>query len=150
MEATSRVDDILHSLADPIGYMRRIAGSFVEFQFDKAASIMRVGVTGRGIVPNSERLARLLDADEKDSQNLDTLGGEQDLTVRRRYSSVRTGPSPTVNALQAAGATSLRAIAKGLNAQGIPTARGRGPRSRWRGFWNGFDLKRLIWGAGTV
>ena len=35
---------------------------------------------------------------------------------------------PTIKALQAAGATSLRAIAKGLNTQGIPTARGNG---RW-------------------
>jgi DNA invertase Pin-like site-specific DNA recombinase len=35
---------------------------------------------------------------------------------------------PTVRALQAAGATSLRAIAAGLNAQGIPTAKGSG---RW-------------------
>jgi Recombinase len=35
---------------------------------------------------------------------------------------------PTIKTLQAAGATSLRAIAAGLNEQGIPTARGNG---RW-------------------
>jgi hypothetical protein len=34
--------------------------------------------------------------------------------------------APTIEALQEAGATSLRAIADGLNAQGIPTARGSG------------------------
>ena len=33
---------------------------------------------------------------------------------------------PTVKALQEAGATSLRAIAAGLNDQAIPTARGQG------------------------
>jgi hypothetical protein len=40
---------------------------------------------------------------------------------------------------QAAGAASLRAIADGLNAQNIPTARamGNGARCRWRGSWNG-------------
>jgi hypothetical protein len=31
---------------------------------------------------------------------------------------------PSIRTLQATGATSLRAIAKGLNSQGIPTARG--------------------------
>jgi hypothetical protein len=34
--------------------------------------------------------------------------------------------SPVIAELQAAGATSLRAIAAGLNARGIPTARGSG------------------------
>ena len=34
--------------------------------------------------------------------------------------------APTIKALRESGATSLRAIADGLNAQGIPTARGSG------------------------
>ena len=34
--------------------------------------------------------------------------------------------TPTIKALQEAGATTLRALADGLNAQGIPTARGLG------------------------
>jgi hypothetical protein len=34
--------------------------------------------------------------------------------------------SPVIAELQTAGATSLRAIAEGLNARGIPTARGIG------------------------
>jgi hypothetical protein len=49
--------------------------------------------------------------------------------IRPPYSSGRpTGPpiTPAIKALQEAGATSLRAIAGGLNAQGIPTARGSG------------------------
>jgi hypothetical protein len=36
--------------------------------------------------------------------------------------------APVIKALHAAGATTLRAIADGLNARGIPTARGKG---RW-------------------
>lgn len=45
--------------------------------------------------------------------------------------------APTVKALQAAGATSLRAIAAGLNAQGIPTARGQG-------VWSANQVARVL------
>jgi DNA invertase Pin-like site-specific DNA recombinase len=44
---------------------------------------------------------------------------------------------PTIKALQAAGATSLRAIADGLNAQGIPTARGAGQ-------WSAVQVARVL------
>ena len=44
---------------------------------------------------------------------------------------------PTVKALQAGGATSLRAIAEGLNAQGIPTARGQGT-------WSAVQVARVL------
>ena len=44
---------------------------------------------------------------------------------------------PTVKALQAAGATSLRAIAAGLNAQRIPTARGSG-------VWSANQVARVL------
>jgi hypothetical protein len=44
---------------------------------------------------------------------------------------------PTIEALQAAGATSLRAIADGPNAQGIPKARGQGTFTQ-----NGMDGDR--------
>jgi DNA invertase Pin-like site-specific DNA recombinase len=44
---------------------------------------------------------------------------------------------PTIRALQAAGATSLRAIATGLNAQGIPTARGGGT-------WSAVQVQRVL------
>jgi DNA invertase Pin-like site-specific DNA recombinase len=44
---------------------------------------------------------------------------------------------PTIKALQAAGATSLRAIANGLNAQSIPTARGPGQ-------WSAVQVKRVL------
>ena len=44
---------------------------------------------------------------------------------------------PTIKSLQAAGATSLRAIAAGLNAQGIPTARGGGT-------WSAVQVARVL------
>jgi DNA invertase Pin-like site-specific DNA recombinase len=43
---------------------------------------------------------------------------------------------PTIKALQAAGATSLRSIAAGLNEQGIPTARG--------GRWSAVQVQRVL------
>src|SRR5258708_29116761 len=46
--------------------------------------------------------------------------------VEQRAAARAADLGPTVKALQAAGATSLRAIAASLNAQGIPTARGQG------------------------
>ncbi|SDS19023.1 recombinase family protein [Bradyrhizobium canariense] len=45
--------------------------------------------------------------------------------------------APTVKALQAAGKTSLRAIANGLNEQGIPTARGGGT-------WSAVQVARVL------
>jgi DNA invertase Pin-like site-specific DNA recombinase len=44
---------------------------------------------------------------------------------------------PTIKSLQAGGATSLRAIAAGLNAQGIPTARGGG-------IWSAVQVARVL------
>lgn len=44
---------------------------------------------------------------------------------------------PTIKALQAAGATSLRAIPDGLNSQGIPTARGQGT-------WSAVQVARVL------
>jgi DNA invertase Pin-like site-specific DNA recombinase len=44
---------------------------------------------------------------------------------------------PTIKALQAAGATSLRAIAAGLNEQGIPTSRGQGT-------WSAVQVARVL------
>lgn len=44
---------------------------------------------------------------------------------------------PAIKALQAAGAASLRAIAGGLNARGIPTARGDGK-------WSAVQVARVL------
>jgi hypothetical protein len=52
MEPSSRISDVLHTLADPVEYVRGIVQSFVEYQFDRARSIVRIGTSGRGIVPN--------------------------------------------------------------------------------------------------
>jgi DNA invertase Pin-like site-specific DNA recombinase len=52
--------------------------------------------------------------------------------------STRAGDiAPTIKALQAAGATSLRAIAAGLNEQGIPTSRGQGT-------WSAVQVARVL------
>jgi hypothetical protein len=52
MKPNARLTDILHTLADPIEYVRGIVGSFVQYQFDKTTSIVRIGISGAGIVPN--------------------------------------------------------------------------------------------------
>jgi len=52
MKPNSRVSDILHTLADPTEYIRGIVGSFVTYRFDRATSIVRIGISGTGIVPN--------------------------------------------------------------------------------------------------
>jgi DNA invertase Pin-like site-specific DNA recombinase len=58
--------------------------------------------------------------------------------IRQRKADGRAADiAPTIKALQAAGATSLRAIADGLNAQGIPTARGDGE-------WTATQVMRVL------
>ena len=58
--------------------------------------------------------------------------------VREQRSDQRAADlAPTIRALQAAGATSLRAIADGLNAQSIPTARGNGK-------WSAVQVARVL------
>jgi DNA invertase Pin-like site-specific DNA recombinase len=58
--------------------------------------------------------------------------------VREERSAQRAADlAPTIAALREAGATSLRAIADGLNAQGIPTARGAGE-------WSAVQVARVL------
>jgi DNA invertase Pin-like site-specific DNA recombinase len=57
--------------------------------------------------------------------------------VQRRADARATDIGPTIAALQAAGATSLRAIAAGLNEKGIPTARGTGE-------WTATQVARVL------
>ena len=74
-----------------------------------------------------------------------TIFGRELASLRSRYVNAKrikdhqlrsdqwaTDLAPTIAALQAAGAKSLRAIADGLNGQGIPTARGTGKCSAVR------------------
>jgi DNA invertase Pin-like site-specific DNA recombinase len=77
------------------------------------------------------------------------LGGDRGkpptAKMRRRSAVVRqqravaraTDLGPTIAELQASGATSLRAIAAGLNERGIPTARGGGT-------WSAVQVQRVI------
>jgi DNA invertase Pin-like site-specific DNA recombinase len=57
--------------------------------------------------------------------------------LQQRAADRATDIAPTIKALQAAGATSLRAIAAGLNAQGIPTAKGNGT-------WSAVQVARVM------
>lgn len=54
----------------------------------------------------------------------------------RRAEASSADIAPTIAELEAAGATSLRAIAAGLNERGIPTARGEG-------VWSAAQVKRV-------
>ena len=56
--------------------------------------------------------------------------------VARRTDARAADLAPTITEIQAAGATSLRAIAAGLNARGIPTARG--------GEWTATQVMRVM------
>jgi DNA invertase Pin-like site-specific DNA recombinase len=57
--------------------------------------------------------------------------------VQRRVASRAADLAPTIKNLQASGAESLRAIAAGLNAAGIPTPRGQGQ-------WSAVQVKRTL------
>ena len=57
--------------------------------------------------------------------------------VQQRADARAADIGPTIKALQAAGATSLRAIAAGLNQQGIPTSRGAGE-------WTAVQVARML------
>jgi hypothetical protein len=57
--------------------------------------------------------------------------------IRERANNRAADLAPTIKALQAAGATSLRAIAAGLDKRGIPTPRGDGT-------WGATQVRRLL------
>jgi DNA invertase Pin-like site-specific DNA recombinase len=57
--------------------------------------------------------------------------------VQQRADARASDVAPTIKAIQAAGHTSLRAIAAGLNAKGIPTARGGGT-------WSAVQVARVL------
>jgi DNA invertase Pin-like site-specific DNA recombinase len=57
--------------------------------------------------------------------------------LQKRADARAADVAPAIKSLQAAGATSLRAIAAGLNDQGIPTARGSGP-------WTATQVSRVL------
>jgi len=57
--------------------------------------------------------------------------------IQQRADARAADIAPTIATMQAAGATSLRAIAAGLNQQGIPTARGDGE-------WTATQVQRML------
>jgi DNA invertase Pin-like site-specific DNA recombinase len=57
--------------------------------------------------------------------------------IQRRANARAADIAPTIKSLQAAGATSLRAIAAALNAQNIPTSRGQG-------MWSPVQVARVL------
>jgi len=52
MERDARVTDVVHTLDDPIEYVRGIVESFITYQFDKKEAVVKIGVSGKGIIPN--------------------------------------------------------------------------------------------------
>jgi len=52
MTPNSRISDIGHLLADPIGYVNEIISSFVFYGYDPETSKVRIGITGKGDAPN--------------------------------------------------------------------------------------------------
>jgi hypothetical protein len=48
----SRVSDIVHSLSDPVEYVRGIIGNFVGDQYDRVTDVVRIGVAGIGVAPH--------------------------------------------------------------------------------------------------
>ena len=73
-----------------------------------------------------------------DVANGSSKGRAAAMRVRQERAATRAADlAPTIRALQAAGATSLRDIAAGLNEKGIPTARGRG-------IWSAPQVARVL------
>ena len=52
MQPDARIIDVVHSLDDPIEYVRGVVGSFFLYGFDKQKAVVRVGISGKGIIPN--------------------------------------------------------------------------------------------------
>jgi len=52
MKPDARITDIVGTLADPVEYVRRVLGSFIEHSFDKQRSSMTIGISGTGLYPN--------------------------------------------------------------------------------------------------
>jgi hypothetical protein len=52
MEADARITDVVHTLDDPVEYLRGIVGSFFAYPFDKKEAVVRIGISGKGMIPN--------------------------------------------------------------------------------------------------
>src|SRR5690348_15023485 len=52
MEADSTLDEVLYTLSDPEEYVRGMVGSFDTYKFNREQAVIRIGVSGAGIIPN--------------------------------------------------------------------------------------------------
>lgn len=148
----SKVDRLTRSVA----FLSRLLEAGVDVRFADLPAIE--GATGRFMLQQMVAVAELeagmistrtkaaLAAAKKRGTK---LGGNRGSTptprMRKRSAAVlkqradarAADIGPTVKELQAAGATSLRAIAAGLNERGIPTARGQGT-------WSAVQVARIL------
>jgi hypothetical protein len=51
-EQASQIGDLVHVLADPVGYVNAVVSNFVAYGYDPETSAVRIGVTGSGVAPN--------------------------------------------------------------------------------------------------
>ncbi|MDI3561297.1 recombinase family protein [Bradyrhizobium sp. Arg816] len=148
----SKVDRLTRSVA----FLSRLLEAGVDVRFADLPAIE--GATGRFLLQQMVAVAELeagmisartkaaLAAAKKRGKK---LGGNRGVTPGRKMqeasrkalharSAARAADiGPTIRQLQAAGATSLRAIADGLNSLGIPTARGNGA-------WSAVQVARVL------
>src|SRR5206468_1421225 len=148
----SKVDRLTRSVA----FLSRLLEAGVDVRFADLPQIE--GATGRFLLQQMVAVAELeagmiskrtKDALAAAKRRGTKLGGDRGVVpsakvrakgqaaIRARVSSRAADIAPTVKALQAAGATSLRAIADGLNDAGIPTARGDGE-------WSAVQVARVL------
>jgi DNA invertase Pin-like site-specific DNA recombinase len=148
----SKVDRLTRSVA----FLSRLLEAGVDVRFADLPQIE--GATGRFLLQQMVAVAELeagmiskrtKDALAAAKRRGTKLGGDRGVVpsartrakgaaaIQKRANSRAMDIAPTVKALQAAGATSLRAIAAGLNKAGIPTARGDGE-------WSAVQVARVL------
>jgi DNA invertase Pin-like site-specific DNA recombinase len=148
----SKVDRLTRSVA----FLSRLLEAGVDVRFADLPAIE--GATGRFLLQQMVAVAELeagmiskrtKDALAAAKRRGKVLGGNRGVTPGRKMqeasrkalqarSEARAADiAPTIRELQEAGATSLRAIADGLNAQSIPTARGSGK-------WSAVQVMRVL------
>jgi DNA invertase Pin-like site-specific DNA recombinase len=148
----SKVDRLTRS----VSFLSKLLDAGVEVRFCDLPQIE--GATGRFLLQQmasvaeleagmiSDRTKKALAAAKRKGTKLGGFRGKMPTAKARRLAlaAIETRAAnrasdlaPVIAELQAAGATSLRAIADGLNAQNIPTARGQGE-------WSAVQVARVL------
>jgi hypothetical protein len=52
MVPDARIADVIDTLDDPVEYVRCVVGNFLAHNFDRQRATVRMGVSGKGIIPN--------------------------------------------------------------------------------------------------